>query len=44
MALQPAHMSHYQLTLEPGTLFAGRPPPGMPDTELAADMQLACQQ
>jgi putative oxygen-independent coproporphyrinogen III oxidase len=44
MALQPAHMSHYQLTLEPGTLFAGRPPPGMPDTDLAADMQLACQQ
>jgi oxygen-independent coproporphyrinogen-3 oxidase len=44
IALQPAHLSHYQLTLEPGTVFAGRPPAGMPDTDLAADMQLACQQ
>ena len=44
LALQPAHMSHYQLTLEPGTVFAGRPPPGMPDTDRCADMQLACQQ
>ena len=42
--LQPAHISHYQLTLEPGTVFGGRPPPGMPDTDLSADMQLACQQ
>src|ERR1700688_1338439 len=44
MALQPAHLSHYQLTLEPGTVFAGRPPAGMPDTDHSADMQLACQQ
>jgi putative oxygen-independent coproporphyrinogen III oxidase len=44
VALQPAHLSHYQLTLEPGTVFAGRPPAGMPDTDLAADMQLACQE
>jgi oxygen-independent coproporphyrinogen-3 oxidase len=44
LALQPAHISHYQLTLEPGTVFAGRPPPGMPDTDRSADMQLACQQ
>ena len=44
LALQPAHISHYQLTLEPGTLFAGRPPAGMPDTDRCADMQLACQQ
>jgi putative oxygen-independent coproporphyrinogen III oxidase len=44
LALQPAHVSHYQLTLEPGTVFAGRPPPGMPDTDRSADMQLACQQ
>jgi oxygen-independent coproporphyrinogen-3 oxidase len=43
LTLQPAHISHYQLTLEPGTLFAGRPPPGMPDTDRCADMQLACQ-
>jgi len=44
LALQPAHLSHYQLTLEPGTVFAGRPPPGMPDTDRSADMQLACQE
>jgi putative oxygen-independent coproporphyrinogen III oxidase len=44
LALQPAHISHYQLTVEPGTVFAGRPPAGMPDSDLAADMQLACQQ
>ena len=44
LALQPAHLSHYQLTLEPGTVFAGRPPAGMPDTDRSADMQLACQQ
>jgi oxygen-independent coproporphyrinogen-3 oxidase len=43
-ALQPAHLSHYQLTLEPGTVFAGRPPDRMPDSDLGADMQLACQQ
>ncbi len=30
LALRPAHLSHYQLTLEPGTLFAARPPP-LPD-------------
>ena len=44
LALQPAHLSHYQLTLEPGTVFAGRPPAGLPDSDLSADMQLACQQ
>jgi putative oxygen-independent coproporphyrinogen III oxidase len=44
LALQPAHLSHYQLTVEPGTVFAGRPPAGMPDSDLSADMQLACQQ
>jgi putative oxygen-independent coproporphyrinogen III oxidase len=43
LQLQPAHVSHYQLTLEPGTVFAGRPPSGMPDSDLGADMQLACQ-
>jgi oxygen-independent coproporphyrinogen-3 oxidase len=44
VALEPQHLSVYQLTLEPGTVFAGRPPPGLPDTDLCADMQLACQQ
>ena len=30
-ALQPAHISHYQLTLEPNTAFFARPPQGIPD-------------
>jgi putative oxygen-independent coproporphyrinogen III oxidase len=38
----PAHVSHYQLTLEPNTLFAAKPPP-LPDTDAAWDMQEACQ-
>jgi oxygen-independent coproporphyrinogen-3 oxidase len=42
IALQPAHISHYQLTLEPGTPFAKRPPP-LPDHDAAWDMQEACQ-
>lgn len=43
IALAPAHLSHYQLTLEPGTAFYHRPPP-LPDDEQAFEMQLACQQ
>jgi putative oxygen-independent coproporphyrinogen III oxidase len=43
VTLAPAHISHYQLTLEPGTVFGARPPAGMPDPDAAADMQLACQ-
>ncbi len=42
IVLQPAHVSHYQLTLEPGTPFAKRPPP-LPDHDAAWDMQEACQ-
>ncbi len=42
LALQPAHISHYQLTLEPNTLFAARPPK-LPDEDSAWDMQEACQ-
>jgi putative oxygen-independent coproporphyrinogen III oxidase len=42
IALGPAHVSHYQLTLEPGTVFHHRPPP-LPDDELAFDMQQDCQ-
>jgi len=41
LALCPAHLSHYQLTLEPGTLFAAHPPP-LPDEDLAAGMLAAC--
>ncbi len=43
IALQPAHLSHYQLTLEPNTVFAARPPQGLPDDDGAWDMQEACQ-
>ena len=37
-ALGPAHISYYQLTLEPGTVFHSRPPP-LPDEEAAWQMQ-----
>ena len=42
IALQPAHLSHYQLTLEPNTVFAARPPQGIPDEDAAWDMQERC--
>jgi len=42
LQLQPAHLSHYQLTLEPGTVFAAQPPP-LPDEDLAWSMQAECQ-
>jgi len=42
IALAPAHLSHYQLTLEPGTAFFHRPP-RLPDDDTALDMQLDCQ-
>ncbi|HTX23165.1 MAG TPA: radical SAM family heme chaperone HemW [Steroidobacteraceae bacterium] len=41
IALAPAHLSHYQLTLEPGTVFAATPPT-LPSDEDAADMLAAC--
>ncbi len=44
LALEPAHLSHYQLTLEPGTVFGGRPPEGLPTHDTAADMQERCQE
>jgi oxygen-independent coproporphyrinogen-3 oxidase len=42
LALQPAHISHYQLTLEPGTVFYHRPPP-LPDPDDSWQMQIDCQ-
>ncbi len=42
IALGPAHLSHYQLTLEPGTAFYHRPPL-LPDDERSFEMQLECQ-
>ena len=41
LALAPAHLSHYQLTLESGTVFAAQPPT-LPDEDLTADMLSAC--
>ena len=41
--LQPTHISHYQLTLEPNTVFAAKPPTGIPGIDDAWDMQEACQ-
>ncbi|RDS82573.1 radical SAM family heme chaperone HemW [Dyella psychrodurans] len=42
IALQPTHISHYQLTLEPNTAFAAHPPP-LPDDDEAWAMQEACE-
>ena len=41
LALAPAHLSHYQLTLEPGTVFAARPP-ALPGDDACAAMLDAC--
>ncbi|MDO5505598.1 MAG: radical SAM family heme chaperone HemW [Pseudoxanthomonas suwonensis] len=43
LALEPAHVSHYQLTLEPNTAFAAAPPRALPDDDTAWDMQDAAQ-
>ena len=37
----PPHLSLYQLTIEPQTPYAKRPPANLPDADLAADMQQA---
>ena len=42
LALRPAHISHYQLTLEPGTVFYHRPPP-LPDPDDSWQMQIESQ-
>ena len=41
LALSPAHLSHYQLTLEPGTQFAAKPPT-LPGDDAATEMLAAC--
>ncbi len=38
LALDPGHISHYQLTLEPNTLFHRKPPARMPDADLSWEM------
>lgn len=42
LAFAPPHLSNYQLTLEPNTLFH-RNPPELPDPDLAADIQDALE-
>jgi len=42
LALGPAHLSAYHLTLEPNTPFAAQPP-ALPDDDLSADMQLQAE-
>jgi putative oxygen-independent coproporphyrinogen III oxidase len=41
-SLQPAHISYYQLTLEPGTVFHSLPP-ALPDEDTAWQIQLEGQ-
>src|ERR1700735_2012401 len=41
-ALNPSHISYYQLTLEPGTVFHARPPQ-LPDEDAAWQIQTAGQ-
>jgi len=40
--LEPEHISHYQLTLEPNTLFHKKPPANLADEDLTAEQQAAC--
>ncbi len=42
VALEPPHLSHYQLTIEPNTAFYLQPPP-QPDDDTLWDMQSHCQ-
>ncbi|HEX6929310.1 MAG TPA: radical SAM family heme chaperone HemW [Gammaproteobacteria bacterium] len=44
LAAKPAHISHYELTLEPNTLFAARPPTGLPDDDCAMEIATACRE
>ena len=37
--LQPQHLSWYQLTLEPNTVFHARPPAGLPDEDRLFEIQ-----
>jgi len=42
-ALKPTHVSWYQLTLEPNTVFYSRPPAGLPDNDKSFEIQMAGQ-
>ena len=41
ISLEPTHISWYQLTLEPNTVFHARPPEDLPDEGRVADIQEA---
>jgi len=41
LALRPAHLSHYQLTIEHGTVFEAQRP-ALPDDDAAAEMLTEC--
>jgi putative oxygen-independent coproporphyrinogen III oxidase len=43
LEFQPRHLSHYQLTIEPNTVFAAHPPE-LPDEDSAWAIQQACGQ
>jgi oxygen-independent coproporphyrinogen-3 oxidase len=43
-ALGPAHISYYQLTLEPNTVFHHKPPPDIPDDEESFVIQQRCHE
>ncbi len=38
MSFAPSHLSYYQLTIEPNTLFASHPPENLPDVDVTAEM------
>lgn len=40
VALGPAHISYYQLTLEPNTVFYCNPPPDLPDEDQSFEIQV----
>src|SRR3569833_31985 len=42
IALKPTHLSHYQLTLEPGTVFAAQPPAELPTDDTAEEILAVC--
>ena len=43
LALCPSHLSHYQLTIEAGTVFAGLPPV-LPDDDVTDEMLAVCRE
>lgn len=44
IALSPTHVSYYHLTMEPNTVFAAKPPAGLPDEDAAWLLQEQGQQ